>query len=159
MKIKDEFKIYLTSLGRTKKIAEILSQNAKKGFFMCLHGDLGTGKTTFARFFINSLSDKKINVPSPTFSMVQFYEFKKFNIWHYDLYRMSDIAEIFALDYDLAINDVVLIEWPEIIKDLLPLKRIDIFFKEDQNRKLYAKIKLIGDLKLNNNSLREYEEP
>ena len=56
-------------------------------------------------------------------------------------------------------NDVVLIEWPEIITDLLPSKRIDIFFKEDQNRKLYAKIKLIGDLKLKNNSLREYEEP
>ena len=159
MKIKDEFKIYLTSLERTKKIAEILSQNAKKSFFICLHGDLGTGKTTFTRFFINSLSDKKINVPSPTFSMVQFYEFKRFNIWHYDLYRMSDKTEIFALDYDLAMNDVVLIEWPEIITDLLPLKRIDIFFKEDQNRKLYAKIKLIGDLKLKNNSLREYEEP
>ena len=81
MKIKDEFKIYLKSLQRTRKIATILAKNIKKGLCICLYGDLGTGKTTFSRFFINSLSKKNINVPSPTFSMVQLYELKNFNIW------------------------------------------------------------------------------
>ena len=158
MKIKDEFKIYLKSLQRTRKIATILGQNIKNGLCICLYGDLGTGKTTFSRFFINSLSKKNINVPSPTFSMVQLYELKNFNIWHYDLYRLSNKTEIFALDFDLALNDIVLIEWPEIIKDFLPSERIDIFFKEDKNRKLYIKLKLMGNLKINNNSLRELDE-
>ena len=158
MKIKDEFKIYLKSLQRTRKIAAILAKNIKKGLCICLHGDLGTGKTTFSRFFINSLSKKNINVPSPTFSMVQLYELKNFSIWHYDLYRLSNKTEIFALDFDLALNDIVLIEWPEIIKDFLPSERIDIFFKEDKNRKLYIKLKLMGNLKINNNSLRELDE-
>lgn len=158
MKIKDEFKIYLKSLQRTRKIATILGQNIKNGLCICLYGDLGTGKTTFSRFFINSLSKKNINVPSPTFSMVQLYELKNFNIWHYDLYRLSNKTEIFALDFDLALNDIVLIEWPAIIKDFLPSERIDIFFKEDKNRKLYIKLKLMGNLKINNNSLRELDE-
>lgn len=158
MKIKDEFKIYLKSLQRTRKIATILGQNIKNGLCICLYGDLGTGKTTFSRFFINSLSKKNINVPSPTFSMVQLYELKNFSIWHYDLYRLSNKTEIFALDFDLALNDIVLIEWPEIIKDFLPSERIDIFFKEDKNRKLYIKLKLMGNLKINNNSLRELDE-
>lgn len=158
MKIKDEFKIYLKSLQITRKIAMILAQNIKKGLCICLYGDLGTGKTTFSRFFINSLSKKNINVPSPTFSMVQLYELKNFSIWHYDLYRLSNKTEIFALDFDLALNDIVLIEWPEIIKDFLPSERIDIFFKEDKNRKLYIKLKLMGNLKINNNSLREHDE-
>ena len=158
MKIKDEFKIYLKSLQRTRKIATILGQNIKNGLCICLYGDLGTGKTTFSRFFINSLSKKNINVPSPTFPMVQLYELKNFSIWHYDLYRLSNKTEIFALDFDLALNDIVLIEWPEIIKDYLPSERIDIFFKEDNNRKLYIKLKLMGNLKINNNSLRELDE-
>jgi len=158
MKIKDEFKIYLKSLQRTRKIATILGQNIKNGLCICLYGDLGTGKTTFSRFFINSLSKKNMNVPSPTFSMVQLYELKNFSIWHYDLYRLSNKTEIFALDFDLALNDIVLIEWPEIIKDFLPSERIDIFFKEDKNRKLYIKLKLMGNLKINNNSLRELDE-
>ena len=158
MKIKDEFKIYLKSLQRTRKIATILAKNLKKGLCICLYGDLGTGKTTFSRFFINSLSKKNINVPSPTFSMVQLYELKNFSIWHYDLYRLSNKTEIFALDFDLALNDIVLIEWPAIIKDFLPSERIDIFFKEDKNRKLYIKLKLMGNLKTNNNSLREFDE-
>ena len=52
MKIKDEFKIYLTSLQRTRKIAMILGKNIKQGLCICLYGDLGIGKTTFSRFFI-----------------------------------------------------------------------------------------------------------
>ena len=61
---------------------------------------------------------------------------KNFNIWHYDLYRLSNKTEIFALDFDLALNDIVLIEWPAIIKDFLPSERIDIFFKEDTSIKI-----------------------
>ena len=158
MKIKDEFKIYLTSLQRTRKIAMILGKNIKQGLCICLYGDLGIGKTTFSRFFINSLSKRNINVPSPTFPMVQFYELNDINVWHYDLYRLSDKTEVFALDFDLALNDVVLIEWPEIIKDFLPSERIDIFFKEDQKKKLYIKLKFLGDLEINN-SLRGFDEP
>jgi tRNA threonylcarbamoyladenosine biosynthesis protein TsaE len=51
-------------------------------------------------------------------------------VWHYDLYRLRDKSEIYNLDFELAMNDCIIIEWPEIIEEILPKKRIDIFMKE-----------------------------
>ena len=146
--MKDEFKIYLPNLSVTKNVAELLARQAKDGFFISLRGGLGTGKTTFTRYFINYFSQKKINVVSPTFPLLQIYNLKKFDIWHFDLYRLTKLSEIFPLDYEEALNNLVLIEWPELIEPLLPEKRIEIHFKEDSDKNLFMKIFFTGGLKL-----------
>ncbi len=146
--MKDEFKIYLPNLNETKKVAQLLAKQATNDYFISLRGGLGTGKTTFARYFINFFSKKKINVVSPTFPLLQIYNLKKFDIWHYDLYRLTRLSDIFVLDFEEALNNLVIIEWPEIIEPLLPEKRIEIHFKEDVNGNLFIKVFVVGGMKL-----------
>ncbi len=156
-KMKEQFKIYLPSLNTTKSVAEILAKEARNKLFISLGGKLGTGKTTFARFFINALSKKDIKVLSPTFPLLKFYELNDINVWHYDLYRINKSSEIFNLDFDLALNDLVLMEWPEKIKEFLPTQRIEIDFYENNIDKLFLELKIIGNLKINLD-LSKYEQ-
>ena len=72
-----ELNIRINNLEETQKFAAILSKLIAKPFFICLNGPIGSGKTTFAKHLINQFSEKKINVPSPTFPIVQIYDLKK----------------------------------------------------------------------------------
>ena len=100
------------------------------------------GKTTLAKYLINSLSQKKTIVPSPSFPIVNTYEFPELKIWHYDLYRLKKKNDIFELDIELALMDCVIIEWPEIVEDLLPEKRIDISIEEDNSYLRFAVVSI-----------------
>ena len=84
-----ELYIRIKNLNETKILAQKVSESLSIPFFICLSGDIGSGKTTFARFLINQFSKKKIKVLSPTFPIVQIYDLKTVNIWHYDLYRIE----------------------------------------------------------------------
>ncbi len=141
--MKDDFKINLHSLGDTEKLAKRLANFVKPSVFITLKGDLGTGKTTLVRYLINSISKKKIKVTSPTFSLVNTYDLGKIKIWHYDLFRLRNKREIFELDFELALKDCVIIEWPELIKDFFPKKRIDITITEDKNYLRTAVVKIM----------------
>ncbi len=145
--MKEQKQIFLKSTSDTKILANKIARFAKKNFFLCLYGDLGSGKTTFAKYFINSLSKKKQNVQSPTFTMVKTYELSKHLIWHFDLYRLTVPDEIFNLDFEIAVNDIVIVEWPEIIKDYLPENRIEIFLSEDSKLRRFANLNFFGSLK------------
>ncbi len=152
--MKELNKFFLESLDDSKLLAEKIAKFAKRSFVICLHGDLGSGKTTFARYFINTLSKKKHNVQSPTFPMVYTYESTKFTIWHFDLYRLSLPQEVFNLDYELALDDIVIIEWPNIIQEYLPPNRVEIFFSEDLALRRFATVRFcgnLGGLSFNNN--------
>lgn len=140
-------KIFLTNLDDTKDIAVKISKIMKKQFFICLSGDLGTGKTTFANYLINALSNKKINVLSPTFPIVQHYILDNFKIWHYDLYRIKKSREIFSLDFEEALNEIIIMEWPEKIKKFLPKNRLELFFSEDKNFNRFLLIETFGNIK------------
>ena len=94
-------------------------------------------------------SKKEIKVLSPTFPLLQIYELPNLNIWHYDLYRINKSSEIFNLDFDLALNELILMEWSEKIKEYLPHDRLELFFFEEEPKKLFLQIKVIGDLKIN----------
>ncbi|MCC2646774.1 MAG: hypothetical protein K0R02_839 [Rickettsiaceae bacterium] len=128
----------LKSIQDTKKIAQSLAKLLKKGDIVTFTGDLGAGKTTFCKYLIQALMCEEIYVTSPTFNILQLYPAKEFTIYHFDLYRLKHPHEI----YDLAIDDawrdgICLIEWPEIIEDILPKERIDIdlaFGKSDTER-------------------------
>ena len=100
------------------------------GDMITLSGDLGAGKTTFARALIRFFAgDAAIAVPSPTFTLVQAYDLPRFPLVHADLYRLSSADEMTELGLDdLPENTVVLMEWPERAGDYLPADRIDIAF-------------------------------
>ena len=113
------------ALGR---IASLLALKVRPGDVVALHGDLGAGKTTFARALIRSLlGDQDAEVPSPTFSLCQTYQASRMAIAHFDLYRLSTAEEAEEIGFEEALaRGLTLIEWPERLGDLLPEARIDI---------------------------------
>lgn len=117
----------------TRDFAVRCAQNAKNGAVLCLHGDLGAGKSVFARAFIRALcGDAAMEVPSPTFTLVQTYPFERAGrqetVWHFDLYRLCEPSEIYEIGWEEALSEdgIVLVEWPERLGRLLPQKRTDI---------------------------------
>ena len=105
----------------TKAIALRIRENLQNGDIVLLKGEIGAGKSHFARSLIQAAMDKVEEVPSPTFTLVQTYETVVGSIWHADLYRLSDQSEVFELGLiDAFGNDIVLIEWPDRLGYLEP---------------------------------------
>ena len=100
-----------------------ISANINIGSVICLFGDLGSGKTTFARYLIKSLyknykKEPPILIKSPSFPILLTYEINNFEIYHYDLYRISKSSELIELNiFEELANSITLIEWPEIFLD------------------------------------------
>src|SRR5690606_6498900 len=95
-------------------LAADIARRAQPGDLIALEGDLGAGKTAFARAFIQSLQDEPEDVPSPTFTLVQSYETRAGPVLHADLYRIEDSSEIAALGLIEALADsMLLVEWPD----------------------------------------------
>lgn len=124
----------LLSLESLQALAMALAEVLPSSTVLLLEGDLGVGKTTFARFFIQALMKEPIFVPSPTFSLVQVYETPRGPLWHCDFYRLQHPEEIFELGLEEALlgKTFCLIEWPEkmgIYKEqLLPKDFLTIHF-------------------------------
>jgi tRNA threonylcarbamoyladenosine biosynthesis protein TsaE len=92
-----------------------------------LRGELGAGKSFFARHVIRALLERDEEVTSPTFNLLQIYEGRKYKIYHYDLYRLKNPEEIYELDIEEAFNSsICLIEWPQVIEAILPQDIINI---------------------------------
>ena len=127
----------INSLDDTKKLAEKIASLVKIGDVITLKGDLGAGKTTFARYFINSLLSEEQEITSPTFNIAHQYDAPDFDIWHFDLYRLKNEREAEEIGlYDAFDEAVSLIEWPEIIGDILPEDRllVELSLLEDERQ-------------------------
>ena len=110
----------------TAAFAGRISALAATGDIIALKGDLGAGKTTFARAFIRARGGTE-EVPSPTFTLVQVYELGAAAIWHFDLYRINVPEEAWELGIEDAFSEgISLIEWPERLGPLLPQRRLEI---------------------------------
>lgn len=123
----------------TIKLAEEIADCVDKQSIILLYGDLGAGKTFFSKAFINFFAKAENraeeNVISPTFNIVKTYNTKNFTIFHFDLYRIKHQSEVFELDLDEAFSNVSLIEWPEIIEDILPYKTFVLHFKLEDGKR------------------------
>jgi len=123
------FTVALATEQATRRLAMDVAAMLAPGDFVTLSGDLGAGKTTFARALVRHLAgDHRLEVPSPTFTLVQTYALPRFTIVHGDLYRVSEPYELIELGFDDAPDAAVLLEWPERIADSLPRDRLDIAF-------------------------------
>ena len=112
---------YTDSEEETLELARKLAADAREGDVFALNGDLGAGKTVFARGFAQGLG---IDAPvtSPTFTILQVYEEGRLPLYHFDIYRISDIMELYDVGFDeyLVGQGVCVIEWADMAKTLLP---------------------------------------
>jgi tRNA threonylcarbamoyladenosine biosynthesis protein TsaE len=118
--------IELPDENATAALAARVAALTRPSDVIALNGELGAGKTSFARAFIRARGGVE-EVPSPTFTLVQIYELADGAIWHFDCYRLRDPAEAWELGIEDAFQDgISLIEWPERLGPLLPQRRLKI---------------------------------
>ena len=120
----------LTAVG---KAAERLAPLLRMRDLILLQGELGAGKTTFARALLQILGVQE-DVPSPTFTLLQTYETPHFPIYHFDFYRITNETELEELGWEEALaNGLVIAEWPERAEGHFPKDRLILHFKCDGN--------------------------
>jgi tRNA threonylcarbamoyladenosine biosynthesis protein TsaE len=110
----------------TEALGSRLATACRTGDLIALSGDLGAGKSTLARALIRHLAGAEIDVPSPTFTLVQTYETPGLAVWHFDLYRLDRPGEARELGLTEAVDGLALIEWPERLGSYLPQTRLDV---------------------------------
>ena len=137
----------LKSLEDTQNFSKNISKIISAGNIIFLYGEIGVGKTTFVRFFINHLENKNgiknSDVLSPTFNIVYDYDIGKIKILHYDLYRLKNYKDISQLGmFETSKDHIKIVEWPELIESK-PKDRIDVIFQYSKMMNA-RKIKIIG---------------
>ena len=127
-----ERQLRLDDQAATAALARWLAPLLRRGDLVALRGDLGCGKTSFARALITALPPADPGaapdeVPSPTFTLVQIYDRRPAPVWHFDLYRVQGPEDVLELGFEEALAEgICLIEWPERLGPLLPEDRLDL---------------------------------
>ena len=117
----------LPTLEATEALAARVAALARPGDAVLLAGDLGAGKSAFARAFLRAAAgDAGLEVPSPTFTLVQSYETARGVVHHFDLWRLDGPGALAELGWDEMIRDIVLVEWPDRLGDLRPEDALEI---------------------------------
>lgn len=124
--------IALPDAEATARLGAAVAQALRPGEAVCLFGPLGAGKSTLARALVRTLTSPDEEAPSPTFTLVQFYEGEGFPIAHFDLYRLTRPEEAYEIGLDEALEDgAAVIEWPERLEGRLPPDRLDVELRID----------------------------
>lgn len=117
----------------TKQLAQKFASILKTGDVIVLSGDLGSGKTKFTEGFLTYYGLEN-EISSPTFTIVNEYKKDSINIYHFDVYRLEDSSEFYAIGGDEYFeNGICIIEWGDLIEDALPKDYIKIDFSRDSN--------------------------
>ena len=127
--------IETNSASETLALGEKLGKAAKPGQIYTLNGDLGVGKTVLTQGFAKGLGITEA-VNSPTFTILQVYEEGRLPLYHFDVYRIADSDEMYEIGYEEYVygDGVSVIEWPQLIDDILPEKRYDVTISKDYSR-------------------------
>ena len=134
------------SVEETQSLAKKLAKNVIPGSIISLVGELGTGKTTFTKGFARQMGIKD-HVTSPTFKLVSEYQGEKYKLNHIDAYRMNgpeDFLNIGGEEYLTSKNSITIIEWGDLLIDILPSKIITINFKRIKSPKESRNIEILG---------------
>ena len=138
--------IFLSSENNTEELANQILKKIKIGHVVFLHGEMGVGKTTFIKYFINGYQKKNkqklTEVTSPTFTLLNEYQVNQIKINHFDLFRIKEENELSNLDIFANSSEfITLIEWPQMIKEK-PQNLIELFFEyEDDLTKRSVRVK------------------
>lgn len=117
-------------------LGKALSEFLQVGDVLLLRGDLGAGKTTLSKSIIQNWSGSAVEVPSPTFTLVQHYEASRGSLHHYDLYRLESVHEIEEIGWHDSLGRALsLVEWPERLQQLTPPNAFVLSFFFDENDK------------------------
>ena len=130
--------LFVASLEEMNRFAKILAESVKEKDVICLNGNLGTGKTTFTKFFATHLGIKDV-VNSPTFNIIKCYFNKPLNLYHIDAYRLEDNNFDIGLDEYIDGDGVCVIEWGNFIKEYIPESAlvVDITRVDENSRNLH----------------------
>ena len=134
------------SVEETQSLAKKLAKNVIPGSIISLVGELGTGKTTFTKGFARQMGIKD-HVTSPTFKLVSEYQGEKYKLNHIDAYRMNgpeDFLNIGGEEYLTSKNSITIIEWGDLLIDILSSKTITINFKRIKSPKESRNIEILG---------------
>jgi len=127
MSLESAGEVRLADEAATGRLGAAIAQVLRPGEAVCLEGPLGAGKSTLARALVRALTTPDEEVPSPTFTLVQFYEGPRLTVAHFDLYRLTDPDEAYEIGLDEALEDgAAVIEWPQRLEGRLPPDRLDI---------------------------------
>ena len=138
-----EFKLTTSSELETIEFSQNLESEKFPNMVICLTGDLGSGKTVFAKGFAKALGIEDV-VSSPTFTIIKEYLDGEMPLYHMDVYRLDGNTDGVGIEEYFHKNGVVIIEWAETIKDILPKERLEISFKiVDENKRVLV-IKPMG---------------
>ena len=122
------------SAAQTAAIAEEFAQGLESGDVICMRGGLGAGKTVFVQGLARGLGIKEIP-GSPTFTIMNCYE-GKYPFYHFDVYRIQDPDEMYEIGYEEYVggDGICVIEWAELIEEILPQKRYEITIEKDYEK-------------------------
>ena len=122
------------SYEETKDIAAVFALTLQAGDVICMYGDLGVGKTAFVQGLAKGL-DIDDHITSPTFTIVNEYA-GRMPLYHFDVYRIADSDEMYEIGYEEYVygEGISVIEWPQLISDILPQKRYDITISKDYDK-------------------------
>ncbi len=122
--------MYLPTLAATGHFAARVASRTRPGDAILLSGSLGSGKTAFARAFLRTAANNPtLEVPSPSFTLIQTYDTEKGAVHHYDLWRLDGPSALGELGWDDAREDIVLVEWPERLGPLTPPDALHLTFE------------------------------
>ena len=134
--------IISNSENETIELGKKIAQKLKKGDIIVLTGELGSGKTKLTEGILTYFGLQN-EISSPTFTIVNEYDTNKFKIFHFDVYRLSDVDEFYAIGGEEYFEQgVSIIEWGEMIKEALPEKFINITFQRHLDNENIRKIKI-----------------
>lgn len=132
--------ITLKNEQETEKFGLELGKNLRQGDIVALIGDLGTGKTALTKYIAQGMGIQEL-ITSPTFTIVQEYHSGRLPLYHFDVYRIGDLEEMFELGYEEYFygRGVCVIEWADLIEELLPenAKTIEIAYGQQEGERIY----------------------